>query len=86
LGKTAKRTVTIKNTSSSKIDVTIAGEIAAAPFGVKSQCIKTLSRGKKCKVVVTFSPIDTNPQTGELIVHDGAEGAPQTVPLTGTGR
>lgn len=84
--KTAKKKLTITNTSSSNIDVTIIGETAASSFGVKSQCMKTLSPGKKCKVEVTFTPHDTNPHIGELIVNDNAQGAPQMVPLMGTGK
>jgi hypothetical protein len=89
LNKTSKaKKVTIKNTSSkkSKIKVTITGETTSSPFAVKSQCIKTLAPGKSCKVQVTFTPTDTNPQNGNLVVHDDAAGNPQMVPLLGTGQ
>jgi Abnormal spindle-like microcephaly-assoc'd, ASPM-SPD-2-Hydin len=88
VGKTGKKELTIKNTDSkkSKIDVTITGETTAAPFAVKKQCAKTLKPGKTCKVEVTFSPTDTTPQAGDLIVNDDAMGAPQMIPLTGTGK
>ena len=88
VGKKSKaKKVTIKNTSSksSHISVHITGETTSAPFAVKSQCIKTLAPGKSCKVQVTFTPPDTSPQTGNLIVNDDAAGAPQSVPLLGTG-
>lgn len=88
MGKTSKKEVTIKNTDSkkSKIDVMVTGETAAAPFGVKTQCKKTLKPEKSCKVDVTFTPTDTTPQTGELIINDDATGAPQMIPLSGTGK
>jgi hypothetical protein len=88
-GKTSKpKTVTIKNTSSksSKISVSITGETTSPPFAVKSQCKKTLKPGKTCKVSVTFTPPDTSAQMGNLIVNDNASGAPQMVPLSGTGK
>jgi len=80
--------VRIKNESrkDSKIDVTIAGETTDPPFAVKTACATTLKPGKSCKVTVTFSPTDTTPQVGDLIVNDNAAGAPQDIPLSGTGR
>jgi hypothetical protein len=88
IGKTAKKEVTIKNTDSkkSKISVTLTGETAGAPFAVKKQCVKTLKPGKSCKVEVTFAPSDDSPQVGDLIINDNASGAPQMVPLSGTGK
>jgi hypothetical protein len=89
VGKTSRaKKVTIKNTSSkkSKIGVMITGETTAAPFAVKTQCIKTLAPGKSCKVSVTFTPPDTTLQMGNLIVNDNATGAPQMIPLSGTGK
>jgi hypothetical protein len=80
--------VKIKNASSksSKISVMITGETTDAPFAVKTQCIKTLAPGKTCEVSVTFTPPDTSPQNGNLIVNDDAMGAPQMIPLSGTGK
>jgi hypothetical protein len=58
----------------------------SATFKVKTQCKKTLAKGKSCKASVTFKPTDTTPQMGELIVDDNASMSPQMVPLTGTGK
>jgi Abnormal spindle-like microcephaly-assoc'd, ASPM-SPD-2-Hydin len=89
-GKTSKpKKVTIKNISSksSKISVMITGEAASSGFGIKgAQCTKTLKPGKSCKIEITFSPKDTTQQSGTLTVHDDAQGAPQTVTLSGTGK
>jgi hypothetical protein len=80
--------VTIKNASSKKsgIAVTITGELPTAPFTVTSACNTTLEPGKSCKVSVTFSPTDTTPHTGDLTINDNEVGAPQEVPLSGTGK
>jgi len=62
-------------------------ESATTPFAIKgSQCIKTLAPGKSCKVSVTFTPSDTTPQNGFLTVHDNAQGNPQMIQLSGTGK
>jgi hypothetical protein len=89
MGKTDKKTVTIKNTDGKKsgIDVTITGEsTTGAPFAVKTQCDKTLKPEKSCKVEVTFKPTDDSPHSGDLIVNDNASGDPQMIPLSGTGK
>jgi hypothetical protein len=80
--------VKIKNASSksSKITVTITGETTEGPFTVKTPCVKALAPGKTCEVSVTFTPPDTSPQNGNLIVNDDAMGAPQMIPLSGTGK
>ncbi|WP_425156576.1 choice-of-anchor D domain-containing protein [Candidatus Binatus sp.] len=89
IGKTSKKEVTIKNTDSkhSGIDVVVTSETTTgAPFAVAKQCAKTLKPGSSCKVEVTFKPSDDTLQTGALIVNDNASGAPQMVPLSGTGK
>lgn len=89
MGKTKTEKLTIKNTSSksSKIEVMVTSESASPmpPFGVKTQCMKTLKPGKTCKVEVTFTPTDTDGHMGNLTVMDDAQGNPQTVQLMGTG-
>ncbi len=82
------KTVTIKNGSSKKsaITVSVSGESADPPFAVSSECIISLEPGKSCKVSVTFSPTNTMEQTGTLIINDNEAGAPQMIPLSGTGK
>ncbi len=82
------KTVTIKNGSSkkSKIAVSIINETTVAPFAVKSGCATTLAPGKSCKVSVTFTPADTTARSGNLTINDNEAGAPQQVPLSGTGK
>jgi trimeric autotransporter adhesin len=90
VGKSKTKKVTIKNTSSksSKISVTINGEMASPtpPFAVTTQCVKTLAPGKSCKVSVKFTPTDTDEHMGNLTITDSAEGNPQTLTLSGTGK
>ena len=89
VGKTSKaKKVAIKNSSSksSHLSAIIQMETAAPPFAVKSQCHKKLAPGKSCKFSVTFTPPDTTPQVGTLMIFDNVVGSPQTVTLTGTGK
>jgi hypothetical protein len=82
------KTVTIKNGSSKKsaITVSISSESADAPFAVSSECLTSLDLGRSCKVLVTFSPANTTEQSGELIINDDETGAPQMIPLSGSGK
>jgi hypothetical protein len=91
MGKSKTKKVTIKNSDSksSKISVMVTGEeTSGPPFAIKgAQCVKTLAPGKSCKVSVTFTPPDTGvPHGGFLTVNDNATGAPQMIPLSGTGK
>src|SRR5215469_9321780 len=90
MGKSKTKKVTIKNidSKSSKISVMVTGEETAAPFAIKgTQCLKTLAPGKSCKVSVTFTAPDAGvPHDGVLTVDDNAQGAPQMIPLSGTGK
>jgi hypothetical protein len=81
--------VTIKNIDGKKshISVTVINETALPPFAVTSKCIeKILAPGKSCKIKVTFTPADTNPAMGSLLVFDSASATFQVVPLSGTGK
>jgi len=90
MGKSKTKKVTIKNidSKSSKLSVVVTGENTAAPFGIKgAQCVKTLAPGKSCKVSVTFTAPDVGVlHNGFLTVDDNAQGAPQMIPLSGTGK
>jgi sugar lactone lactonase YvrE len=89
VGKTSKPAkVSLKNSNSKKshLSAVIMMETATAPFAVKSQCHKTLAPGKSCKVLVTFAPQNTRPQTGMLMIYDDVVGSPQLITLTGTGK
>jgi hypothetical protein len=89
VGKTGTKTVMIKNAGSKKtgLAVNVEMETASPPvFAVKSECKKTLAPGKSCKTSVTFKPTDTTEQSGALKIYDNVAGAPQSVPLSGTGK
>jgi hypothetical protein len=85
---TKPRSLTLKNVRSSKngLAIGIAGESTSSPFAVKKECIGTLQPGRTCKVTVTFTPTDTMPHTGALVINDNVSGGPQKVPLSGTGK
>ena len=89
VGKTSKaKKIAIKNSSSksSHLSAIIQMETVTPPFAVKSQCHKKLAPGKSCKFSVTFTPRDTTPQVGTLMIFDNVVGSPQTVTLSGTGK
>lgn len=90
VGKTSKpMTITIKNGASKKKGAALMIEtenVSPPVFALKSQCVKTLKPGKSCKVSVTFTPLDTSPQTGTLMIIDNAANSPQHVALSGTGK
>ena len=81
--------VTIKNDAKKKgAPLVIEMETVSPPssgFEFKSNC-ETLKPGKSCKVSVTFTPADTSPQTGTLMIIDNAANSPQQVGLSGTGK
>lgn len=90
VGTTGKpKVVKIKNAGNKKtgVSVNIEMEVASpAVFAVKSACTQTLAPGKTCSVSVTFTPADTMPQTGSLMIYDTVAGPPQSVSLSGTGK
>ena len=89
VGKSSKpKALKIKNAAKKKgPPLTIQMEtVSSGAFAVKSQCRKTLKPGKTCKVTVSFSPTDTTPQAGTLMIFDNAPGSPHTIPLSGTGK
>jgi len=55
-------------------------------FTIKSQCEKILEPRKSCKVSVTFTPTNTTPQLGTLMIIDDEPTSPQSVSLSGTGK
>ena len=82
------KSVTIKNGSPKKttVSVMITGETAPSPFTVSSECVTSLAPGKSCKVSVTFTPQNSTAQNAQLTINDDEDGAPQKIPLSGTGK
>ena len=81
------RKLTIRNVGRGKnaAAISIRMETAAPPFGIQQQCFGTLAVGERCSVIVTFTPTDTMPHTGTLIIDDNLAGGPQQVQLSGRG-
>jgi hypothetical protein len=91
VGTTSKaHPATVKNASSKKSgDILTVGQANTdnSVFKVTTQCSPAvLTPGKSCKIFVTFTPANTTPVAGHLIINDSGAGAPQMVPLSGTGK
>lgn len=85
--------ITITNPKGGKmasgLGVTMQGQgLAPAfiPFNVINECPATLPPGARCSIGITFAPNQTGPETGAILIHDNAEGAPQSVRLKGIGK
>jgi hypothetical protein len=84
----AAKAVTLKNTSTSILDINAGGiTIAGADpssFTETTTCGATLAAGASCKISVKFAPAAAGSLTASLSVADNATGSPQTVSLAGT--
>jgi hypothetical protein len=65
--------------------IEISGEFAFTK--VKGGCVSgtTLKPGATCEIGATFDPTQTGYQTGQITIMEKADGATQTVALSGTG-
>jgi hypothetical protein len=98
VGKVKSETFTLSNAAKSGPPITFASPIAfsvpaASPqvFGFPKTGITTchlqLLPKKKCKLKVIFVPASKGPQASSAVtVFDDATGAPQTIPLSGSGK
>ena len=84
----APMTVTVKNTSSTTVNVTFSNITAIGPFAVSGGTCSTTGNGiaqnASCTILVTFTPTGTAASSGTLLVTDNATGSPQSVGLSGT--
>jgi hypothetical protein len=84
----APSTVTVKNTSTTTINVTFSQISTTGPFAVSGGTCATTGNGiapnASCTVFVTFTPTGTAPSSGTLSITDNATGSPQSVTLNGT--
>ena len=55
-------------------------------FTETTDCPPTLVAGAVCSIAVTFTPNAATTWFGTLVISDNANGSPQTVPLSGTGK
>jgi hypothetical protein len=89
VGSTAIQTLTIKNTGSVAVTfttggITLTGANAAA-FSKTTTCGSSLVVGGSCSITLTFKPTAAGSDVATLSIADNASGAPQTVPLSGSG-
>jgi Astacin (Peptidase family M12A)/Divergent InlB B-repeat domain/Abnormal spindle-like microcephaly-assoc'd, ASPM-SPD-2-Hydin len=81
----ASKSVTLKNTSSSTVNINSISATGDFTIAGPSACGSTLAVGASCTVSLTFSPAVSGPVTGSLSISDSAPDSPQVVTLTGTG-
>ena len=98
VGKVKSETFTLSNSAENGPPITFASPIAfsvpaASPqvFGFPKSGVTTchlqLLPKKKCKLKVLFEPASKGPQASSAVtVFDDATGAPQTIPLSGSGK
>ncbi len=88
-------TFTLSNSAKSGSPITFASPISfmvtptspqefGFPAGATT-CPQNLLPKKKCKLKVEFAPQSAGAKTSTLTIFDNATGAPQTIPLSGTG-
>ena len=64
-------------------------ELVSGNQGVYSEtndCPPTLAAGAACSITVTFTPSEAAKQFATLLITDNANGSPQKVGLSGTGK
>lgn len=89
----ASRTVTLRNASSSAIlavsSIAIAGS-AANDFVIGTNtinpCGASLAPGASCGIIIRFQPTKKGNRTASLNVTDNADGSPETMILSGSGK
>lgn len=87
LNTTASKSVTIKNTGTTAVNITSVtggGAYVATPSGT-TPCGGSLAAGKSCTVTVTFTPLVTGSIIGGITVIDDSGISPQIQNGTGTG-
>jgi hypothetical protein len=69
------------------ITIIFEGAGASADYILSNgDCGSTLAAGQECDLSIVFHPLGTGPRNATLMLMDNANGAPQRVPLTGTGK
>jgi len=88
VGTTSKaKDVTLENSGTATLNITsitASGDFALVTSS--KPCGSTLAAGKKCKIAVTFTPLQAGTLTGDVTITDNAPNSPQQVPLSGTGK
>jgi uncharacterized repeat protein (TIGR03803 family) len=82
------QSVKVTNSGTEAVQITsieISGEFAFTK--VKGACVSgtTLKAGATCEIGATFDPTQIGYQTGQITISEKADGATQTVALSGTG-
>jgi hypothetical protein len=79
--------VAIKNPHKrTSVGVIVQMESSSNPdYSIANQCEKMLAPGPSGTATITFRPTHTGTAPATLMIFDNATGAPQAVPLAGTG-
>ena len=83
------RTVTVTNTGSENVfisDVVASGDFNILPTSTCTHMTDPLGPKQSCIVEIVFAPRIVGTRVGVAFVSDDAEGSPQRVTLTGTGK
>ena len=98
VGKVKKQTFTLSNTAKSGPPIVFANmnaftvpqtnpQIFGFPLSGATNCPQQLFPKKKCKLNVLFGPQTPGQSySSSVTIMDNATGAPQTIPLSGSGK
>ncbi len=81
-GTTAAQTVTLANTGSATLSITI---VPSGDFAETQACGSSLAGGTSCTLSVTFTPTAAGARTGTITITDSVASSPQKITLTGNG-
>lgn len=85
MGQTKALSVTLTNTSSSKI-TGVSVTLSSSYFTETNNCASSLAAGATCAITVTFTPKDTKKHSANMSVYSSAVGSPLNVSMSGTGQ
>src|SRR5450631_1444036 len=88
VGTTVSTTVTVTNSGSAPLTISTDARGSGTPnqftIGADACSGKTLAVSATCTIVVNFTPNNTTPRSGSLVVNDNGPNGSQSVNLNGT--
>ena len=83
LGSNRQQQVQLSNTGSAPVTINQIQTVGA--YSETDNCGSSLAKGQSCEITVTFAPIATGYQDGNLIIWDSDPGSPHQGLLQGSG-
>jgi len=83
------QTVTVSNSGKKGLsisDLEVTGDFTITPGSTCEGLPGPLAPGANCTILVTFNPLEAGKRDGQLTITDNAEGSPQKLSLSGTGK